>query len=72
MRVHVLSITVTLKFLCLWMLSWAGDMQSVHYHKRGAKITIAYEGDDCAGKKDEVEQAANKICADNTAMASVN
>ena len=54
------------------MLSWPGDMQSVHYDKRGAKITIAYEGDDCAGKKDEVEQAANKICADNTAMASVN
>ena len=47
-------------------------MQSVHYDKRGAKITIAYEGDDCAGKKDEVEQAANKICADNTAMASVH
>ena len=49
----------------------AGDMQSVHFDKRGAKITVAYEGDDCGGKKDEIEQAANKICADNTAMASV-
>lgn len=49
----------------------AGDMQSVHYDKRGAKITIGYDGDDCGGKKDEVEQAANKICAENTAMASV-
>lgn len=49
----------------------SGDMQSVHYDKRGAKITIAYEGDDCGGKKDDIEQAANKICADNTAMASV-
>ena len=46
-------------------------MQSVHYDKRGAKITIAYEGDDCATKKDEVEQAANKLCSDNVAMASV-
>lgn len=46
-------------------------MQSVHYDKRGAKITVAYEGDDCADKKDEVEQAANKLCSDNAAMASV-
>jgi len=50
---------------------YAGDMQSVHFDKRGAKITIGYDGDDCGGKKDEVEQAANKICADNTAIASV-
>jgi len=49
----------------------AGDIQSVHYDKRGAKITIAFEGDDCGGKKDEIEQAANKFCADNATMASV-
>lgn len=49
----------------------AGDIQSVHYDKRGAKVTIAYEGDDCGGKKDEVEQAATKFCTDNAAMASV-
>jgi hypothetical protein len=47
-------------------------MQSVHYDKRGAKITITYEGDDCATKKDEVEQAANKLCSENVAMASVS
>ena len=47
-------------------------MQSVHFDKRGAKITIAYEGDDCATKKDEVEQAANKLCSENVAMASVS
>ena len=49
-----------------------GDMQSVHYDKRGAKVTITYGGDDCATKKDEVEQAANKLCSDNVAMASVS
>ena len=50
---------------------YTGDMQSVHYDKRGAKITVAYEGDDCADKKDEVEQAANKLCSENAAMQSV-
>ena len=50
----------------------AGDMQSVHYDKRGAKVTVAYDGEDCAAKKDEVEAAANKFCADNVEMASVS
>merc|ERR1712205_164695 len=49
----------------------AGDMTMVHYDKRGAKITVAYEGDDCSAKKDEVEQVANKFCAENTAMGSL-
>ena len=79
-----------------------GDMTMVHYDKRGAKITVAYEGDDCSAKKvcmclcvcslcvdtvwhvkftqpsalisraqDEVEQVANKFCAENTAMGSL-
>ena len=47
-------------------------MQSVHYDKRGAKVTVAYDGEDCAAKKDEVEAAANKFCADNVEMASVS
>jgi hypothetical protein len=55
--------------LCVYLQT--GDMQSVHYDKRGAKITIAYDGDDCAGKKDEVEQAANKFCTESTAVGLV-
>jgi hypothetical protein len=40
----------------------AGALAGVHFDKRGAKITIAYAGEDCAGRKDEIEERANKIC----------
>lgn len=40
----------------------SGPVLSIHYDKRGAKMAVQYDGDDCADKKGEVEDAANNIC----------
>jgi len=49
----------------------AGDLLSVHYDKRGAKIAIACPGEDCTELKGKVEEEAQNICASSPAPDSL-